>query len=123
MNRKYKIKDVVYEYDIDHISLCDAMAIKSKTGLNLVPFSAGLVDLDPGCVQALSWVILTGAGVKGADGEPIRLEDIDFDLMDFFVEDEPEPDSEAEADPTQGSVPTGGVPPDSTSPQPETTTA
>ncbi len=119
MNRKYSINGTVYEYDIDHISIRDALMIKVKTGLNLVPFSAGLGDLDPGCIQALAWVILTAAGAKGPAGEPVKLEDVDFDMLAFFVE-EPEPDSEA--DPTPGEAPNGGVTPGSTSPEPSTST-
>jgi hypothetical protein len=122
VNRKYSINGVIYEYDMDHMPISDAMMIKVATGLNVKPLTDGIRDFDPACLQAFGWLLLTRAKVKGADGQPVKLADVDFDMLAFFVEeDEPEPDSEA--DPTPGEALPGGVTPDSTSPEPSTTTA
>jgi len=119
--RKYNINGAMYEYDLDRISIRDAMMLKAETGYNLVPFSKGLSDFDPECVQAMAWLIQTTAGVKGPGGQPLKRADLDFDLLAFFAdEDEDEPD---EADPTSGESLPGGVTPDSTSPEPANSTA
>lgn len=113
---KFDINGTIYEYDWEHISVRDAMQLKSATGLNLRPFSVGLNELDPDCLVALGWLLQTRAGVKGADGQPIQLKDVDFDTNAFFVEeDEPEP-----VDPTPGEPSTSPLA--STSPEPSTTT-
>jgi hypothetical protein len=116
MNRKYNINGTVYEYDMDRITVRDAMMLKTATGLNLQPFSTGLSELDPQCLAALAWLVQTKAGVKGPSGEPLKLADVDFDVMEFFVE-EPEPEP---VDPTPGEDSTS--PEDSTLPGPLTTT-
>lgn len=114
---KFNINGTIYEYDIHRCSVRDGMMFKSATGLNLKPFSVGLYELDPDCVAALAWVLLTHAGVKGSDGQPIQLKDVEVDdMVGFFVvEDEPEP-----VDPTPGEPSTS--PSDSTSPEPSTAT-
>jgi hypothetical protein len=120
MIRKYNINGVMYEYDLDRISVRDAMMLKVETGMNLVPFSRGLGDFDPECVQAMAWLIQTTAGVKGPDGQPPKRADLDFDLLAFFADEDDveEPDDEADP-PTEPSSPSG-ITPDSTSPGPET---
>lgn len=113
---KLDINGTIYEYDIDHVGVRDAMALKTATGLNLRPFSVGLNEWDPDCMAALAWLVQTQAGVKGADGQPLKLADVDFDMLAFFVEvDVPEP-----VDPTPGEDSTS--PKDSTSPELSTST-
>ena len=114
--QKLNIGGTIYEHDMDHISVADAMKLKTATGLNLKPFSVGLGELDPQCCAALAWLVLTKAGVKGPDGQPIQLKDVDFDMVEFFVEDEPE----EPVDPTPGEDSTSLK--DSTSPEPSTIT-
>jgi hypothetical protein len=112
---KVNINGVIYDYDIDRVSVRDAMMLKSATGLNLQPFSVGLSQLDPDCMAALAWLLQTKAGVKGPDGQPLQLKDVDFTVTSFFVDEPVE-----EVDPTPGEDSTS--PKDSTSPEPSTTT-
>jgi hypothetical protein len=112
---KVNINGTIYDYDIDHLSVRDAMILKSATGLNLQPFSIGLSQLDPDCMAALAWLLQTQAGVKGDDGQPLQLKDVDFMVTSFFVDEPVE-----EVDPTPGEDSTS--PKDSTSPEPSTTT-
>jgi hypothetical protein len=113
---KLNINGTIYDYDIDRITVRDAMMLKTATGLNLRPFSVGIGELDPECLAALAWLVQTKAGVKGTDGEPLRLADVDFDMIEFIVtEAPPEP-----VDPTPGEDSTS--PKDSTSPAPLTST-
>ena len=118
---KLNINGTVYEYDLDHISVRDAMMLKTATGMNLRPFSQAIGDLDAEALVALAWLVLTRAGVKGADGQPLTLADVpDFDMLQFLQEEEP---SEPEEDPTTGELNSGnGATPDSTSPAQSTTT-
>ena len=117
---KFDINGTIYEYDMEHVSVRDAMMLKGATGFNLRPFSQALGDLDPDCMAALAWVIQTKAGVKGADGDPLKLADVDFDMTAFLAEEL----EEDEADPTTGGLSSGnGATPDSTSPEPASTTA
>jgi hypothetical protein len=113
---KININGTIYEYDMDHIPVRDAMMLKTATGLNLKPFSVGLGEMDPECTAALAWLVQTKAGVKGPDGQPIQLKDVDFDMLAFFVDEEPE----EPVDPTPGEGSTSLK--DSTSPEPSTTT-
>jgi hypothetical protein len=127
MIRKYNINGTTYEYDLDRISIRDAMMLKAETGYNLVPFSKGLSDFDPECVQAMAWLIQTTAGVKGPDGQPLKRADLDFDLLAFFADDEDE-EPDGETDPptepplTEPSSPSGTTP-DSMLPEPANSTA
>lgn len=111
MIQKFNVNGAIYEFDYENISVRDAMLLKTATGLNLRPFSVGLNELDPECLQALGWMLQTRAGVKGPDGQPIQLKDVDFATNDFFVEDEPA----VPVDPTPGELSTS--PSDSTSPE------
>jgi hypothetical protein len=116
---KLNINGTVYDWDMDHITARDAMMLKTATGFNLKPFVQALTDVDPDCMIALAWVVQTQAGVKGTDGEPLKLADVDFDLGAFLVQE-----PEDEADPTVGGLSSGnGATPDSTSPEPSTSTA
>lgn len=116
MIQKFDINGDIYEFDGEHISVREAMMLKTATGLNLRPFGVGLNELDPECMVALGWLLLTRAGKKGPDGQPILLKDVDFDTGTFFVELEPgEP-----VDPTPGEDSTS--PKDSTSPELSTST-
>jgi hypothetical protein len=117
MIQKWNVNGTIYEYDMYHTSVRDAMMLKTATGLNLKPFSVGLYELDPDCVAALAWLLQTRAGVKGPGGQPIQLKDVDCDLVEFFVDDE----IEEPVDPTPGEDSTS--PKDSTSPEPSTNTA
>jgi hypothetical protein len=85
---KLNINGAIYEYDLDRITVRDAMMLKTATGLNLKPFSTALGELDPNCLAALAWLVQTKAGVKGADGEPLKFGDVDFDMIEF-LEDQP----------------------------------
>jgi hypothetical protein len=85
---KLNINGAIYDYDMDRITVRDAMMLKTATGLNLKPFSTALGELDPNCLAALAWLVQTKAGVKGADGEPLKFTDVDFDMIEF-LEDQP----------------------------------
>ena len=86
---KLNINGTIYDYDMDRISIRDAMMLKTATGLNLRPFSAALTDLDPNCLQALAWLVQVKAGVTGADGAPIKVGDVDFDMVEFLEDQQP----------------------------------
>lgn len=116
MIQKFNINGSTYEYDMEHVTVRDAMMLKTATGLNLKPFSVGLNELDPGCTAALAWLMQTKAGVKGPDGQPLQLKDVDFDMIEFWAGDEPE----EPVDPTPGEDSNSLK--DSTSPEPSTST-
>jgi len=119
---KFDINGTKYEFDLDHVSVRDAMMLKTATGMNWKPFLQAVGDYDPACAVALAWVLLTRAGVKGADGQPLKLADVpDFDLSKF-VEDDEEDAEPDEADPTTVPSSPSGITPDSTSPEPSTIT-
>lgn len=77
-----------WEFDDSELTLADAFAIKSATGLALKPFLEGVGEMDPHCLRALIWF------VRGKD---VKLEKIDFRLSDVEVE------QIEESDPTSGS--------------------
>jgi len=125
MLRKYNINGAMYEFDLAQPSVRDAMMLKTATGMNMTPFTAAFQDVDPNCFVALAWVLLTKAGVKRPDGQPIQLADVpDFDMLEFLnpEQDDEEPDGEddeepdGEADPTTGNSSPSGTTADSTSP-------
>jgi len=97
---KYNINGVEYEFDWNNVTVRDAMMLKTATGLNMRPLMEAFFEVDPDVLAALGWLLLTKAGVKGPDGEPIQLKDVDFTVSTFSVE-EPEPEPEP-TDPTRG---------------------
>ncbi len=117
---KLDINGTFYEFDLNHVPVRDAMMLKTATGMNWKPFLQSIDDYDPECLLALAWVVLTRAGVKGADDQPLKLADVpDFDMSTFLVEEQ-EPDGEADP-PTALSSPSG-ITVGSTSPEPPMTT-
>jgi hypothetical protein len=112
---KLNINGTFYEWDWAHVPIRDAMMLKTATGMNMTPFARSFDDLDPECLLAVAWVVLIKAGVKGADGQPIKRDDIDFDLNTFIADDNAEPD------PTGGGT-ESGVSLDSIPPEPSTAT-
>lgn len=114
---KYRINGTVYEFDWQHATVRDWMALKSVTGLNRRPFATGFDEGDPACMAAVAWLLLSKAGEKGPDGQPIQFKDVDFDVNEFLA-DEEEP--EEQPDPTPGEPSTSLS--DSTSPEPSTST-
>jgi hypothetical protein len=87
---KLNINGTVYDYDPARISVRDAMMLKTATGLNMKPFSTALTELDPDALIALAWLVQTKAGVQGADGEPLKLADVDFDMIEFLEDGQPD---------------------------------
>jgi len=89
--------------------------------MNMAPFAQAFQDADPGCFQALAWLLLTKAGVKGPGGEPIQLAEVpDFDLLEFLNPEQDVEEPDDAADPTTGSFSPSGITPDSTPPEPST---
>ncbi|HEX5347853.1 MAG TPA: hypothetical protein VFW64_12265 [Pseudonocardiaceae bacterium] len=86
----------IYDYDLDRISVRDAMMLKTATGKNVGEFTQALGDLDPECLIALGWVAQTHAGVKNDAGQPVQPGDIDFEIATFIV-----PDDDAHGDPAE----------------------
>jgi hypothetical protein len=86
---KLNINGTIYDYDMERISVREAMMLKTATGLNLRPFSTALGELDPAALAALAWLVQTKAGVKGADGEPLKFADVDFDMIEFLEDQQP----------------------------------
>ena len=115
---KFNINGAWYEYDLEHPLIRDAMMLKTATGMNWKPFLQSMGQYDPECLLAFAWLLLTRAGVKGADGEALKLAEVpDFDIGEFdAVADEP-------VDPTIGEPSSpNGITADSTSPEPLPTT-
>jgi hypothetical protein len=113
---KLNINGTFYDWDWGHVPIRDAMMLKTATGMNMTPFARSFDDLDPECLLAVAWVVLTRAGVKAADGTPLKLADVpDFDLNTFVALEPDEPD------PTGGGTEPGATP-DSIPPEPSTAT-
>jgi hypothetical protein len=87
---KLNINGTIYDFDPARISVRDAMQLKTATGMNLKPFSTALTELDPGALAALAWLVQTKAGVTGPDGEPLKLADVDFDMIEFLEDGQPD---------------------------------
>jgi hypothetical protein len=123
---KLNINGTFYEWDWAHVPIRDAMMLKTATGMNMTPLARSFDDLDPECLLAVAWVALTKAGVKAADGTPLKLADVpDFDLNTFIAIDIGDLDDDAaqheKPDPTGGGT-EPGVSPDSIPPEPSTPT-
>jgi hypothetical protein len=81
-----------WEFDDEELTLKDAFAIKSATGLGVVSFLNGIADMDPDCLQTLIWL------VRSKDQPGLRRESIQFRLADVSIK------QVGDADPTSGSV-------------------
>ncbi len=95
---KVKLRDEEWVFELK-MTLAEAFALKSATGMTPDGFLRGLIDKDPDSIVALLWLCRT------RDGEKIRLEQIptDFDLYDedeFSMEDLPDP-TEGDATPSE----------------------
>ena len=53
----FEFDGVSYVWEADKIDLAQAFVIKNFTGFGLVSWMRGVMDCDPGCIQALWWVI------------------------------------------------------------------
>jgi hypothetical protein len=123
---KLNINGTFYEWDWSHVPIRDAMMLKTATGMNMTPLARSFDDLDPECLLAVAWVALTKAGVKGPDGQPLKLADVpDFDMNSFIAIDIGDLDDDdatnEKSDPTGGGT-EPGVSPDSIPPEPSTAT-
>jgi hypothetical protein len=75
-----KLGDESWPFDDAGLSLKDAFAIKSATGLNVPPFLQGIQEYNPASLQGLVWLLRHKAG------ENVRVEDVDFLLKDLSLE-------------------------------------
>ncbi len=86
MRARVTLEEKSWIFDEDELTNDEAKLIKGATGgLGLVPFFAGLRDLDPDCMQALVWFL------RRKDGEPVRLEEINFKVTALRMVEEPDP--------------------------------
>jgi hypothetical protein len=99
--------DERYVFDDQSLTLADAFAIKSASGLDLVPFQNGLNTMSPLSLQTLIWWL------RQKNGRPEDIRTIDFKIADLRVDeiedDEPDPTgsgSEPDETSTSDSSPT-----------------
>jgi hypothetical protein len=90
MGRKMiSLGDEKYVFDDQSLTLNDAFAIKSASGLDLVPFQNGLNTMSPLSLQTLIWWL------RQKHGRPEDIRTIDFKIADLRVDeiedDEPDP--------------------------------
>lgn len=103
--------DERYVFDDQSLTLTDAFAIKSASGLDLVPFQNGLNTMSPLSLQTLIWWL------RQKNGRPEDIRTVDFRIADLSVEevaedDEPDPTesgSEPEETSTSDSSPTTAI--------------
>lgn len=94
-----------YEFDTATLKVGEMRALKKASGMKIRDFTEGLSDSDPDALTGLVWL------AKRRAGEHIKFDDLDFELSDFEVvsEDEPEPaaDGENAAVPPADDAPAG----------------
>jgi hypothetical protein len=83
---KIKLEGVEYEFDAERMMLSELMAVKTKAGMNAKEWHEALQEFDPLAVQALVYLL------KRRAGEDVKLSDIDFNLADFEIVPDEEPD-------------------------------
>jgi hypothetical protein len=74
----FVLDDTEYEFDQNKLALFEALAIKKELGLTVAGMQAGMRDLDPEALIAVVWLS------KKRAGEAVRIQDIDFDVMELI---------------------------------------
>lgn len=64
------------EFDLENITVRQAMAIKMKTGLTLMGLDQGLAVGDPDALLAIYWLMRTQA-----EGKPVDMDNLDFKVV------------------------------------------
>lgn len=120
MSLFFTVGGTEYEFDQNKLALVEAIAVKKAAGLTVKAFQEGLTEMDPESLQAMVWL------AKKRAGEAVRLQDVDFDVVDLCQTMRYEA-PEGESDPPSGQpTPTGsdngmtpsGVAPNTSEPSP-----
>lgn len=98
---RLKIKDEVYELDVDHITIGEARTLKKHSDMGVHEIFFGLRRGDPDAVASLVFLALMRAGKnpRWHDLDELDLVD-DVVLLDEEVDDDDHRDGGAEPDPT-----------------------
>lgn len=124
---QFRLNDTEYEFDQDKLPLSEAINVKLATGYGVQAFMHGITEMDPIALRAMVWL------AKQRAGEAVRIQDIEFDVLDFCGSlNELRPGEESEAvdpttpEPNSTGSDTGTTPPndepDTSPPSPSTST-
>lgn len=87
---RFTVGETVYDWDDDHVLNTEAIALKKASGLTTMQLMEGISEFDAEALTAMVWLAKRRAGETEADGKPLRMGGLEFDLggLDLHMVDE-----------------------------------